>query len=161
MERVWSLGESLPVAQQRGVAAMARDEVVPRDHERQAGRTHVLLRAGVDHPILGPVDRLGAEVARHVADEGLSRGHLVVGELGELKALDRLIVAVVEELGLLVDVPVGRLGDGRVPIGLIVGHLVGGAVLLCLLNGTLGPGARSQVVRALLLAIREQIVADG
>ena len=59
-----------------------------------------------------------------------------MGELKELKALNGLVVTVVEELGLCVDVPISRLGDRRVPVALVVCDLVGSAVLLGLLDGT-------------------------
>ena len=161
VERVCSLRERVPVAKQGSVAAMAWNQVVPDNHEGQAGRADVLLRSGVNDAVLGPVDRLRAEVARHVADESLALGHLVVRELVELKALDGLVVTIVEELGLRVDVPVGWFGDRRVPVCGVVGDLVGGAVLLGFLDSALRPCARCQVVRGLLLPVTKQVVADG
>lgn len=161
VERVGGLGEGLPVAQQGSVAAMAGDQVVSNDDEGESGGADVLLRASVDNAVLRPVDWLRAEVAGHVADEGLASGHLVVSELVELEALDGLVVTVVEELGLSVDIPVGWLGNRCVSVGRVVSDLVSDAVLLRLFDGALRPSARSQVVRSLLLSIAEQVVADG
>ena len=161
VERVGGLGEGLPVAQQGGVAAMAGNQVVSSDDEGESGWADILLRASVDNAVLRPVDWLRAEVAGHVADEGLAFGHLVMSELMELEALDSLVVTVVEELGLSVDVPVGWLGNRCVSVGRVVSDLIGIAVLLRLFDGALRPSARSQVVRSLLLSIAKQVVADG
>ena len=161
VERVGGLGEGLPVAQQGGVAAMAGNQVVSSDDEGESGWADILLRASVDNTVLRPVDWLRAEVAGHVADEGLAFGHLVMSELMELEALDSLVVTVVEELGLSVDVPVGWLGNRCVSVGRVVCDLVSIAVLLRLFDGALRPSARSQVVRSLLLSIAKQVVADG
>ena len=161
VERVGGLGEGLPVAQQGGVAAMAGNQVVSSDDEGESGWADILLRASVDNTVLRPVDWLRAEVAGHVADEGLAFGHLVMSELMELEALDSLVVTVVEELGLSVDVPVGWLGNRCVSVGRVVSDLISIAVLLRLFDGALRPSARSQIVRSLLLSIAKQVVADG
>jgi hypothetical protein len=134
MEGVCGLRESLPVAEQRGVSAMAWNKIVSRNHKGQTSRSDVLLRTSVDDAILGPVDVLGEEVAGHVTDECLAGGHLVVRELGELETLNGFVVAVVEELGTFDDIPVSGIGDRRIPVVRVVSDLVGSTVLLGFLD---------------------------
>ena len=158
MEGVGGLAKELPVAQHRGVLSVASDEIVSHNHDGDASGANVLLGTGVDDAVLAPVDGSRAEVRGHVADEGLSSGHLIKGELAELEALDGLVVTVVEELGVCVNVPV--VGQGGVPVGGVAGDFVGVAVLLSLFDGTLGPGTSGQVVGGLHLTILEQVEAD-
>ena len=120
---------------------MAGDEVSPDDHDCDAGWAYVLLGASVDNAILGPVNRLGHEVARHVGDENLAFRHLVKWEVLELKALDGLVVTVVEVLCVGGHVPISRLGNGLVSVALVVGNFVCVAVFLGLFDGALGPCA--------------------
>lgn len=63
-----------------------------------------------------------------------------------------------EVFGVGINVPI--VGQSSVPVGQVVGHLVGVAVLLGLFEGTLGPGTSGQVVGSLHLTILEQVVAD-
>lgn len=140
---------------------MAWNQIVPGDDDGDAGGSHILLRASVDHTLLAPVDGLAAEVGGHVADEDLALGHLLVREIVELETLDCLIVAVVEELGIVGDVPLGGVSELRVARALVIGDLVGVAVLLGFTDGTLGPGARLEVVGLLFLSVFEEVVADG
>ena len=107
VEGVRCLCERCPVAQQWGVFPLLSDEVVPHDGDADASWADVLLGTSVHDAILGPVDLLGAEVRRHVAHERLSFWHFVEWELPvKLEALDGLVVAVVEVLGIWPDVPV-------------------------------------------------------
>jgi len=84
-----------------------------------------------------------------------------VRELKELETLDGLVIAVVEELGVGVDVPFFWPSKRGVTTGDVAGNLVGCAVLLGLFDCALGPGACCEVISSLLLTIVEQVVADG
>lgn len=137
MEGVRCLAEGLPVAEKGSIRAVAWDEIVSCNHKGEASGANIFLRARVDNTVLGPVDGLSAEIARHIADESLASRDLLEGELCELEALDGLVVTVMEKLGISIDVPVGWLGDGRVAVALIVSNFVGCAVLLGLLDGAL------------------------
>ena len=55
--------------QRRLAARRALDEIVANDDDGQAGRAHVLLRAGVDQRVPRDVDRPAEHVGRGVADE--------------------------------------------------------------------------------------------
>ena len=81
VERVRGLREGLPVAEERGVATVASNQVVSYHDKADAGGADVLLGSGVDDSVLAPVNGLGHEVGGHVADEGLALGHLVEGEI--------------------------------------------------------------------------------
>lgn len=79
----------------------------------------------------------------------------------ELYSLDRLVVAVVEELGVGVDSPLTWVGNRFLVESLVIGDFMDVAVLARLVDGFLAPPASVQVVGGLLLAVREQVVADG
>ena len=140
---------------------MTWDEVIPDNSDADACWTDILLRASIHDSILRPVDGLAAEVGGHVRNEDLVLRDLVVWELVELKALDRLVVAVVEELGILADLPLVWLVYSGVPCAFVVGDLIGGAVLGCFLDGSLGPCSCCQVVGTLRAVIAEKVVAYG
>ena len=161
LERVCRLGVGLPVAEHGSITAVSRNKIVPDDDEGDAGRSDVLLRTGIHDTVLAPVDRLGHEVGGHVGDENLTLGHLVVREIMEFESLNSLVITVVEKLGVGVDVPVGWLSERGITGSLVVGNLVGIAVLETFLDGALGPGTRGQIVRVLLLSIFQEVVADG
>ena len=147
MERVRCLGEGLPIAEQWRITAVTWDQVISRNDKTQASRADILLCASVDDSILRQIDRLRAEVARHVTDKSLTRGYLVKGELCKLKALDCLVVAVVEEFGLLIDVPISWLSDRGETITRIICDLICRAIFFGLLDCTLRPCSRRQIVR--------------
>ena len=140
---------------------MASDKIVSNDADDGTGRANILLSTSVDHAEFTPVDRLGEEVARHVADEVLTLRHAVEGEVvAKLEALDSLIVAIVEELRVGINRPLGGVSHGRVSSARIVRTLVRIAVLARLFDGTLRPGARGDVIGRLALAIFQKVVAD-
>jgi len=162
LERVRRLREQLPVTHHRGIGTVAGDQIVPDDANERTSGTHVLLCARVDHAVLAPVDWLRQEVARHIADEMLALRHQVEGEiLTELKALNRLIIAVVEEFGIGVDVPCGRVSHGGVARVFIVSALDSVAIFVRFLDGALRPCARGDVIGRLALSVFEEVVADG
>ena len=117
---------------------MASDEIVPNDGDANTGRADVLLCTSIHNSVFAPVDLLGQEVTRHVANEVLALGHEVEWEvLIKLDTLDRLIVTVVEELSVGVDVPLRRISDRPVADTLVVGDFVGVAILASLSDRTL------------------------
>lgn len=140
---------------------MTCNQVVPHDGETQSSRSNVLLCARIDHSILGPIDGSGAEVWRHIADKSLTFRNLVIGERTELETLDCLIVAVVHKFCVRVNVPSFRVSHSCILCGFVIGDFVGRAVLLGFLDGSFGPCACRDIVRALLFSIFEQVVADG
>ena len=119
----------------------AREQVVAHDHHHQAGGADVLLRAGVDDPVLRDVDRAREDVRRHV---GHDRHAGRVGQVVHLDAADRLVRR---------DVDVGSLRVPRIPVGQAQelrrfaragdAHRAG---RLRFLRGLLAPGARDDVV---------------
>jgi len=104
------------------------------------------LRASIHDIILLPIDGLGAEVAGHVTDHELTFRHLFVGEVFELKALNSLIVAVVEILGFRIYLPLVRSSQVTVLGGLVVGDLCNLAILLDFIDGGLRPSSSCQIV---------------
>ena len=106
VEGILCLLERLPFTEQWGVASVTSDQIVSNHHNCDASRSNVLLRASVHHTELAPVDMACCDVRRHVADQGLALRNQMEGKIvAELKALDRLITAVVEESCIAIDVP--------------------------------------------------------
>ena len=79
----------------------------------------------------------------------------------EFKALNGLIIAVVEEFCIGIDVPIGWLSNSAVAIFLVVVALGWGTVLFGFFDGTLRPGTGGQVVGRLLRSVLKEIVAHS
>ena len=71
----------------RQVAHDLVEHILADDGERNARRGEVLLRAAVDHGVLGHVDRTRKDVRRHVGDQGNGRNEVLV----VLGAVDRIV----------------------------------------------------------------------
>ena len=114
------------------------DQILPDDDHRHAGGTHVLLHARPDQAVLAHVAGTGEEHGGLVGDQG---GALGVGELKVGGAVDGLVLADIDIVGVVRDVQVGafrHVGEVLVGGGGDNLHL---AVLLGLADGLLGPGA--------------------
>ena len=119
------------------------DQIFPDDGDDHAGGADVLLRAAVEHSVLGHVHRLGQKAGGNVGNEGLALG---VGQLPELGAVDGVVFADVDIVRVLVNGQVGAVGD--IGEGLVGGggHSVGGAVHFGLLPGLFRPLAGDDVI---------------
>ena len=97
------VGHGLPVEHDRVLFERIRaEQVLTDDDDGNARRAHVLLRAGVDHAVLGNVNRLGEDVRGHIRNERYAcRGLGVVLVLG---AVDGVVCADVEVVCVRTDV---------------------------------------------------------
>src|SRR6266571_7318435 len=87
------LGLELVVHDARRAFGGAPDQVLAHDHDRQAGRTDVLLRAGVDQAEFRYVDRPRQEMRGGVDDQG---DVFYIDHFMKFDAADGLVRAVVE-----------------------------------------------------------------
>ena len=120
------------------------DEVVAADDDRGARGAGVFLGAREDEAVALDVERAREEHARDVRDDGDVAG---VGKLAAHGAVDRLVLAEVEVVEVLVDRLVDRRG-AQEPVGLAGRDDVGLAVLAGLLPGEARPVARDDVAGA-------------
>mmetsp|Transcript_102999 Transcript_102999/g.291721 ORF Transcript_102999/g.291721 Transcript_102999/m.291721 type:complete len:279 (+) Transcript_102999:812-1648(+) len=114
-----------------------------QDANGYASGAEILLRARVDVRMLRNIDRLGHKVGRHVCDK---RHVPDVGGVAELDTVHRLVGAVVDVRGILVDLPGVDRRDGGVFGRLGVADVVRDAVLLALLGRLVAPLAGDDVV---------------
>jgi len=114
------------------------DEILADDGHDHAGRADVLLHAGVDHAVVGHVAGLGEEHGGLVGHQHVALG---VRQLRPGDAVDRLVLADIDVVGIVGDVEIGAVGD----IGVVLVLGGGGddhvSDLLGLGNGLLRPGA--------------------
>ena len=115
---------------------------MPDDHQAQAARSDVLLRAGVDHAVLAHVHLLGEDHAAGVAHDG----SLALRQFHIAGAVDRVVlgdVQVVRVIVVLDRVHVRHVGVNVVPAG---SHHVHFAVALAFLRRQMGEVAAVDVV---------------
>ena len=131
------------------------DQILTDDDHHHTGGAYVLLHAGVDHAVVGHVAGLGQEHGGLVGNQNMTLG---VGQLVPGHAVDRLILADVDIVGILGDVQIGAIGN--VAVILILGGSGNDdfAVLLGLGNGLLGPGAGLDINS---LAVLHQVPCHG
>ncbi len=116
---------------------MSLDQVALYNYDCYARWSDILLRSGINHIILGPIDGLRQQVGRHIADKHLVFRYLIEWESVELEALHRLVVAVVKVLGVRVDSPLACISNRTIVAWLVACDFVGLAILACLLDRTL------------------------
>ena len=137
-----------------GVDVLA-DQILADDDHHHAGGAYVLLDAGVDHAVVGDVAGLAQEHGGLVGHQHVALG---VGQLAPRHAVDGLVLADIDIIGILGDVQIGAVRD--VAVILILGG--GGhddlTVLLGLGDGLLGPGAGLDVDG---LAVLHQVPCHG
>jgi len=131
------------------------DQILTDDDHHHAGRAYILLHTGVDHAIVGDIAGLGEEHGGLVGHQDMALG---IGELIPGDAVDGLILADVDIVGILGNVQVGAVGN--IAEILILGG--GGhndlTVLLSLGNGLLGPGTGLYIHS---LAVLHQVPGNG
>ena len=114
------------------------DQILPDDDHGHTGGAHVLLHTGPDQAVIGHVAGAGQEHGGLVGHQNVALG---VGQLIPGGAVDGLVLADVDIVGILGDVQIGAVGDiGEVLVGGGGNHLHL-AILLGLGNGLLGPCA--------------------
>lgn len=163
LAHIGSLAEELVIAGQNDVLSGGKiEEFLLEDHNGQTSGANVLLGTNVDEIEFFPLDVAATKVGAHVTDNFLALGHLVPWEFVELEALDRLILAEVEESGLFLDVPLLMRSNRAILEVLVPGHFVGVAELLGLLDGTFTPCAGGHIVGSLEgSTLTEQVLADS
>ena len=121
---VFSIEPSFAIAAKSmnaGVAgARATEQIFAHDHEREAGRTDVLLRAGVDQAELRHVDRPRQDRRGHVGDQRHGAG---VRHEMKLDAADRLVRRVVQVRGVRRALPARDRRNRRVRLAGIGGDV--------------------------------------
>lgn len=132
-----------------------------KDHNGETGGANVLLSTDVDKIEFLPVNFAGSKVGAHVAHDELASRDNIPGELVELKALDSLILAEMEESCFLFDVPFAGILNSRVSGILVVGHFLSIAEFLGFLNGSLRPGTSSHIVSGLNNTFTEEVLANS
>ena len=125
------------------------------DDHGEAGGSHVLLSAGVDQAELAHVHGTGENVGGHVADHGHLAG---LGDILPLGALDGVVGAVIEVVGLGVQLQLILAGDVDVLLVLGGSGDVHGAVLLGFLHGLVGEVAGNGVIS--LAGAGQQVQGD-
>lgn len=119
------------------------------------------MSTSINHAVLRPVDGLRAEVGAHVANKNLVFGNGIVREFKELESLNSLVVAVVEELGLLVYFPVCWLSDKGILVLFVVCHLVWSDEFFRFFESSLGPRSSVKVVGGSAFTLANQVVNDA
>ena len=130
------------------------DEVLAHDDDGHACRGHVLLGTGQDEPVAGHVGGLGEDAGGHVRHQGHLAG---VGQGGEAGAVDGVVLADIEVIGVGPErglVPVGDVGVAVLAGG---GHHLDVAVALGFLDGQVGEVAGVDVVGLAALVGGEQV----
>ena len=82
-------------------ARVLSDQVLTHHCNAGVCNTCLLLRRGVNDPILTPVNRLSQKTGAHVANDRLTSGHFLERKLFELETICSLIVHVMEEVRVL------------------------------------------------------------
>ena len=145
----------LVVKHRGGDVHRVADEVLADDDHREAGRRHVLLRAGIQHREAAHVDGLAQDAGGDVRHQG----HVArLGQLRVARAVDRVVHADVEVIRVLREgcgVQIRNVGEGLILRG---SHHVGLAVAGSLLVSLGGPLARQHEVG--LAALRHQVHRD-
>ena len=133
-----------------GVQIVA-DQILADDDHGHTGGADILLHTGPDQAVVGHVTGLGQEHGGLVGHQHVTLG---VGQLVPGGAVDGLVLADVDVVGILGNVQIGAVGDvGEVLVGGGGDHLHL-AVLLGLGNGLLGPCAGLHVAG---LAVLHQV----
>src|SRR5688500_14843524 len=143
-----------PVLQHRcEVGGRPLDEILPDDHQHDAGGAEVLLGARVDEPVAAHVDRTAVHVARRVGDERHPGGRRRLG--APLGSVDGVVGGEVHvgRRGGIADRRGGR--NGEVLPRLARHRLVHRADMLRLGGRPLGPAPGHQVVRR--APLREEV----
>ena len=96
----------LPVEHRRAVGTSVAEQVFADDNDGKSGRSHILLRSGVDNAELRNVNGLRHYAGRHIRNERNIAG---VGNVRILRSVDRVVEA---------DVDVGRVFSEAVARGL-------------------------------------------
>ena len=136
------------------IRQIVADEVLTDDADDHAGRADVLLHACVDHAVVRDVAGLGQEHGGLVGDEDVALG---VGQLVPRDAVDGLVLADVDVVGILGDLEVGAVGHVGVVLVLAGRGDDDLADLLRFLDGLLGPCAGLDVDG---LAVLHQVHRD-
>ena len=131
------------------------DQILADDDHAHAGGAHVLLHAGVDETVVSHVAGLGEEHGALVGDQDVPLG---VGELLVGQAVDGLVLADIDVVGILGNVQVGAVGDIAEVAVLGAGGDDDFAVLLGLGDGLLGPGTGLDIDG---LAVLHQVQGNG
>ncbi len=120
-------------------------QIFAHDHDGQAGRSNVLLRAGVDHAVFRHVDRFRQNIGGHIRHQRHIAG---LGHPMELHAADGFVRRVVHIGRVSIERPFilgWRIGKtlvfGR-------GRDIHAAILLRFLDGLFRPFAGIHIVRA-------------
>ena len=138
------------VAQHGGRAGehILRNQVFPDNGDHHTGGAYILLRAAVEHAVLGYVHRLTEEAAGNIRHQILALG---VGQGVEFGAINCVVLADIDIIRVLADGQVravGNIGKGLVGGGR---HGVGLTVHLSLLISLLGPLTGDDIVGNLIL----------
>ena len=121
-----------PYGQLGGIA----DKILAHDTDYHAGGADVLLYAAVDHAVIGHVAGLGEEHGGLVGYQNLALG---VGQLLPGHAVDGLVFADIDVIGVIGDIQIAAIGYiGVVPV-LAGGHYMHIAVLLGFVDGFFAP----------------------
>ena len=124
------------------IGQIVADQILTDDADDHTGRADVLLHARVDHAVVGHITGLGEEHGGLVGHEDVT---LRVRQLVPRYAVDGLVLADIDVVGILGNVEIGAVGH----IGIVL--ILAGrgddhfADLLRFLDGLFGPGARLDV----------------
>ena len=120
------------------ILQIVTDQILTDDDDNHAGGADVLLHARVDHAVIGHVAGLGQEHGGLVGNKHMALG---VGQLVPRHAVDRLVLADVDVIGVFGDIQIGAVGN----IGIVLVLAGSGdddlADLLGFRDGLLGPCA--------------------
>ena len=128
------------------------EQILPHDDDRHPGDPRVLLRTGVDQPVLRHIDRPRHEVAGTIADK---RGPATIGVMLPLHSLNRLVARDVHVLRVARQL---NLAGGRKPVvgrGTAIPRDVHLALAPRLLGAGLPPGASDDVIGSPLATAEE------
>ncbi|KAJ6438292.1 bZIP transcription factor domain-containing protein [Purpureocillium lavendulum] len=149
-----------------------RQQALLDDDDGDARGAQVLLGAKEDDGKVAHGDLAGEDVGRHVGDDNgpgaVGLGLEALGEGGELDAVDRLVVAVVDHGGVVGQLPRRLVGDGA-ELAVVFLARVGDDVDVlgakepgALGGGLLGPAAGDDVVELqLLLDLGLEVLDEG
>ena len=140
---------------------MPCNQIFPNDYDSYAGRTYILLSSRVNDSISGKIDRSRTQIGWHIADDSLMFWDEMVREVVEFESLDCLVVAEVEELGILSNIPIFVGCDWSKFILLITCDFVSFAEFFRLIDRTLWPESSRYVVGTLPIPVLQQVIANG
>ena len=125
------------------------DQILADDDDGGTGRADVLLDAAVDKAVLLNVDRLGQEAGAHIGNQnGIALG---LGILVELGAIDGLVVADVDVVGIFANLKLVDIGNVSEVLVLRGSSDTDVAVLGGFLASLLAPGTGKDIVGLALL----------